>query len=259
MISKNKIKFIHALKQKKARTETGLFIAEGDKIITEILVDGNIPVSDLIATPEWLQQNRYILHKGIREITEVTEAEFRKVTSFETPSGVMAVMALPAWEYNTKEIAGTLSVCLDTIQDPGNLGTIIRTADWFGIRHVFCSPGCADCYNPKVVQASMGAVLRIQVHEVSLEELLEETRQFENYSVYGSYLEGTSIYRASLSSEGMLVFGNESKGIHSALRTLIHYPLTIPSFSGSSKHVESLNVSAAVAVFCSEFMRRKSL
>ena len=257
MLSKNKIRLINDLKQKKARTETGLFIMEGDKMVTDILVNRNLEVSDLIATPEWLLRNRYLLHKGIREISEVTETEFSKITLFESPTGVMALMPLPEMTYDEKELAGQLSVSLDTIQDPGNLGTIIRTADWFGIRNIFCSPGCADCFNPKVVQSSMGAVLRVNVHYTELDLLLENLQSLDPYKVYGSYLEGRSIYEEELTSSGMLVFGNESKGIHPSLKDLIHKPLTIPFFPARDGHVESLNVSAAVAVFCSEFFRNR--
>jgi TrmH family RNA methyltransferase len=257
MLSKNKIRLINDLKQKKGRTETGLFIMEGDKIVTEILVNRNLEVSDLIATPEWLLRNKYLLHKGIREVSEVTEAEFHKITGFESPTGVMALLPMPMVVYDEKELAGKLSVGLDTIQDPGNLGTIIRTADWFGIRDIFCSPGCADCFNPKVVQSSMGSVMRIKVHYTQLDLLLENLSRVPDYTVYGSYLEGRSIFEEKLTPSGMLVFGNESKGIHPSLKSFIHKGLTIPSFQGGEGHAESLNVSAAVAIFCSEFFRNR--
>jgi len=258
MLSKNKIKLIHDLKQKKGRTETGLFIMEGDKMVTELLVNRNQEVTHLIATTEWLLRNRYLLHKGILEVTEVTEAEFHKITLFESPAAVMAILPIPVMAYDENELAGQLSVSLDTIQDPGNLGTIIRTADWFGIRNIFCSPGCADCFNPKVVQSSMGSVLRVKVHVLQLDPLLESLHNLDHYTVYGSYLEGRSIYGEELSPSGMLVFGNESKGIHPSLKDFIHVALTIPSFPARDGHIESLNVSAAVAVFCSEFSRSRS-
>jgi len=160
--------------------------------------------------------------------------------------------------YYDNELNGQLSISLDTIQDPGNLGTIIRTADWFGIRNIFCSPGCADCFNPKVVQSSMGAVLRVKIHYTQLDVLLEKLHGKDYYSIYGSYLEGESLYEKKLSSAGMLVFGNESRGIHPSLKNFIHVPLTIPSFSSRTGHAESLNVAAAVAVFCSEFFRNRT-
>lgn len=257
MLSKNKIKFVNSLKQKKFRTETGLFIMEGDKVVTGVLVNRNISVNELLSTPAWLQQNRYILHNGIHEITEVTEAEFHKITSFETPTGVMIILSMPVSSFREEDLKGQLSISLDTLQDPGNLGTIIRTADWFGIRNIFCSPGCADCFNPKVVQASMGAVMRVSVHYTQLDILLENLHQHDHYNIYGSYLEGESLYETKLSSEGMLVFGNESRGIHPSLKNLIPVPLTIPSFSSYAGHIESLNVSVAVAIFCSEFLRNR--
>ncbi|MBN1414699.1 MAG: RNA methyltransferase [Bacteroidales bacterium] len=258
MLSKNKIKFINALKEKKVRTETGLFIIEGDKMVTEVLINKKITVNSLIAIPQWLKKNRYLLHDGIREIAEVTEAEFNKVTSFETPAGVLVILPMPVVTYNENDLAGQLSICLDSIQDPGNLGTIIRIAGWFGIRNIFCSPGCADCFNPKVVQASMGAVLRVGVHYIHLDALLENLCSHDHYSIYGSFLKGESLYERKLSSSGMLVFGNESRGIHPSLKNFIHVPLTIPSFSDVTGHVDSLNVAAAVAIFCSEFFRNKA-
>jgi TrmH family RNA methyltransferase len=230
---------------------------EGDKMVTELLVNRNLEVSNLIATSEWLLRNRYLLHAGIHEITDVTEAEFHKITLFESPAGVMALLPMPVMAFDEKDLAGQLSVSLDTIQDPGNLGTIIRTADWFGIRNIFCSPGCADCFNPKVVQSSMGSVMRVKVHDAQLDLLLESLHNLDHYPVYGSYLEGRSIYGEQLSPSGMLVFGNESKGIHPSLKEFIHVPLTIPSFPARDHHAESLNVSAAVAVFCSEFFRNR--
>jgi TrmH family RNA methyltransferase len=255
MLSKNKIKWINSLKQKKVRSETGLFLMEGDKLVTEVLADRNIPVVELVSTSAWLRQNQIMLHGGIHQISEASEAEFQKVTSFETPTGVMAILKIPCREYHEPDLTGRLSISLDTIQDPGNLGTIIRTADWFGIRNIFCSPGCADCFNPKVVQASMGAILRVGVYYTPLEDLLKNLIRLKGYYIYGSYLEGASVYEQSFSAGGMMVFGNESKGIHPSLQPLIQVPLTIPSFSSHKDHVESLNVSAAVAVFCSEFFR----
>jgi len=257
MLSKNAIKFINSLKHKKTRAETGLFIMEGDKLVTGILTDRSISVNHLVAVPEWLQQNQYMLHDRIQEISTVTEGEFHKITSFETPAGVMIVLPMPASTYNESDLTGRLSVSLDTIQDPGNLGTIIRTVNWFGIRNVFCSPGCADCFNPKVVQSSMGAVMRVNVHCTPLDVLLESLQRHDHYKIYGSYLEGESLYEKELSSAGMLAFGNESRGIHPSLKSLIDVRLTIPTGSSDARHVESLNVSAAVAVFCSEFFRKR--
>ncbi|MBN2273919.1 MAG: RNA methyltransferase [Bacteroidales bacterium] len=246
------------MKTKKFRAETGCFLIEGDKLVSEVLAGRDIPVTELLSTPDWLQHNRFLIHEGVDTITEVSDAELRKISSFETPTGVMAVLKMPSAEYREKNLAGKLSVSLDTIQDPGNLGTIIRTADWFGITDIFCSQGCADCFNPKVVQASMGAVLRVNIHYVQLETLFEKLSQQNQYVIYGSYLEGTSIYELEHTASGMMVFGNESKGIHPTLKHLIKIPVTIPSFSSSAGHVESLNVSAAVAVFCSEFFRGKA-
>jgi TrmH family RNA methyltransferase len=256
VLSKNKIKFINSLKQKKFRTETGLFVIEGDKLVSELLSNRKETVVQLVANTGWLRANQHLLHRGIKEITEVSEQVFSKVTSFESPAGVLAVLSIPKFDFHENDLKNQLSIGLDTIQDPGNLGTIIRIADWFGINQVFCSNGCADCFNPKVVQASMGSVLRVPVFYVELVDFFDRLSQFDGFTIYGAFLEGTSIYNSPLSKYGMLVFGNESRGIQAALKKYIKFSLSIPSFSRQKDHVESLNVSAAVAVFCSEFMRR---
>jgi TrmH family RNA methyltransferase len=258
MLGKNKIKLINSLKQKKFRIETGQFILEGDKLVSELLEEKAHTLNMIVATSDWLHQNRNRLHEGIFEIIEAGESEFRKITSFENPTGVLAVMPIPVFLQDNNDLAGQLSISLDTIQDPGNLGTIIRTADWFGIRHIYCSTGCADWLNPKVVQSSMGAILRVSVHYLDLKVLLEQLYQKNNYPVYGSLLEGRSLFETDLSDCGMILFGNESRGIHPDLLRYISMPLTIPSFSAQGGHVESLNVSTAMAIFCSEFFRRRT-
>lgn len=256
MLSKNKIKFINSLKQKKFRTESGLFVMEGDKLVSELLGNRKETVVQLVATTGWLRANQHLLHRGIREIAEVPETIFSKITSFESPTGVLAVLSIPQFGFHENDLKKQLSIGLDTIQDPGNLGTIIRIADWFGINTVFCSHGCADCFNPKAVQASMGSVMRVPVFYVDLEALLGKMNLFDDYTIYGSFIEGPSIYDSKLNRTGMLIFGNESRGIQDALKKYIKCSLSIPSFSHQKDHVESLNVSAAVAVFCSEFLRR---
>jgi len=256
VLSKNKIKFINSLKQKKFRTESGLFIMEGDKLVSELLSQRKETVVHLVAKAGWLRANQHLLHPGIKEITEVTDTVFSKITSFESPTGVLAILSIPQFGFNENDLKNQLSLGLDTIQDPGNLGTIIRIADWFGVGQVFCSHGCADCFNPKVVQASMGSVLRVPVYYVDLVDLLNKLSRFNDYTIYGAFIDGNSIYESTLSKYGMLVFGNESRGIQDALKKYIKSYLGIPSFSQQKHHAESLNVSAAVAVFCSEFMRR---
>jgi TrmH family RNA methyltransferase len=256
MLSWNKIKFINSLKIKKTRQETGLFIMEGEKLVAEALRQKNQVIDLLVSNPEWLRHNQHLLHKGIKEIIETPIQAFKKVTSFETPAGVLVVLPMPVHTFGEMDARGRLSLGLDTLQDPGNLGTIIRTADWFGIRQIFCSQGCADCFNPKAVQASMGAVLKVDVKYTELGSLLGRLKGQSGYTVYGSFMEGTSLYNQPVASPGMLIFGNESKGIGSSLASLVDVRLTIPFPADHAYHVESLNVSAAVAVFCSEFFRR---
>lgn len=250
MLSKNKIKYIHSLELKKNRKEEGVFIAEGHKIIDDLL--GCFPCRLLIATPAWLSAHSFV---NAAEICEVTQEELSRASLQKTPQDVLAVFEQPAYEWNPRVIKDSLCLALDDVQDPGNLGTIIRLADWFGIEHIFCSIGTADAFNPKTVQATMGALARVKVHYCSLTQLIKNIGK--EVPVYGTFLNGNRIYTEELSANGLIVMGNEGKGVSPEVESMINKRLYIPNYPQERKASESLNVAIATAIVCSEFRRRR--
>lgn len=259
MLSKSKIKLINSLKRKKYRQINRLFTAEGSKLVLELL-NSDFRVKMLVALKSYIEsvqaesarQGEGLL-KNAAEVIAVSDNELKKVSSLTAPQKVLAVAEIPDRKIDNAEIKNGLSLALDDIRDPGNLGSIIRTADWFGIRNVFCSQTCVDVYNPKVIQSTMGAITRIKVHYTELAQLLDKWSTKSNYEIYGSFLKGENIYGASLTNRGMLVLGNESRGISASLKPYISRSLYIPHRG----RTESLNVAAAAAVICSEFRRRE--
>ncbi len=252
MISRNQIKHITSLKHKKFRDENNSFIVEGDKMVRE-LVDSEFKIELIFATKEWINTCDFnTITKKSGEIIEVSNKELERISLLKTPNKVLAVAKKHASSYNINDISKQLTIVLENIQDPGNLGTILRTADWFGIKSVFCSSGSADIFNHKTVQASMGAIFRINVHYVDLTNFVYLLSKKNTISVFGTFLDGNNIYKQNLPDKGMIVFGNESKGISVELSKLIENKLNIPSFSPEA---ESLNIASAVAIVCSEFKR----
>lgn len=247
MLSKNQIKFINSLKQKKFREEHHLFIAEGNKIVQELL-GSEIKIKQLYTTTDFIFKTK-IPHSI--ECIEVKANEMERISAFTTASEVLAVCEMPDHELNIEQLKNKLTLVLDDIKDPGNLGTIIRIADWFGISNIICSNDTADVFNPKVVQATMGSISRVKVHYTDLVELFKA--QSSKLTVFGALLEGENIYTKKLSSEGLIVIGNESKGISETLLPYITDKISIPSFSSET---ESLNAAIATAIICSEFRRR---
>ena len=247
MISKNKIKYIRSLELKKNRNKEGKFVAEGFKVVDDLLA---LQPDDLIvATGEWLRGK----HFGAEtEVIEVTDEELKKVSFLQHPQQVLAVFRQATsgdYSINTSE----LSLALDGVQDPGNLGTIIRIADWFGITHIYCSQDTADVYNPKVVQATMGSIARVKVEYGDLLGLVESLPA--DVPVYGTLLNGDNIYQQKLENRGLIVMGNEGKGISPALAKKVNHKLLIPNFPEGRATADSLNVAIATAITCSEFRR----
>lgn len=247
MISKNKIKYIRSLELKKNRNKEGKFVAEGFKVVDDLLA---LQHADLIvATGEWLRGK----HFGAEtEVIEVTDEELKKVSFLQHPQQVLAVFKQTTsgdYSINTSE----LSLALDGVQDPGNLGTIIRIADWFGITHIYCSQDTADVYNPKVVQATMGSIARVKVEYGDLLGLVESLPA--DVPVYGTLLDGYNIYQQKLENHGLIVMGNEGKGISPALAKKVNHKLLIPNFPEGRATADSLNVAIATAITCSEFRR----
>ena len=249
MLSASKIKVINSLKMKKYRDENALFVAEGTKTVADIFP--YFTCQWLIATSEWLKENP---HLQAEETITVTPEMLKKVSGLKTPAAVLAVFKKPDYQINFAKIGRSLSIVLDEVQDPGNLGTIVRIADWFGIENIICSDTSADIFNPKTIQATMGAVARVQVHYSSLVDFFEKLPA--SLPVFGTYMNGENIYRETLSQQGIIVMGNEGKGISSTLEKYINHRLHIPNFPQERKTSESLNVAIATAIVCSEFRRR---
>lgn len=247
-LSKNRIKYIRSLEQKKNRKTDKVFLAEGPKLVGELL--GHFPCQFLLATPEWLACHR---PSCVVDITEVTEEELARASLLKTPQQVLAVFRQPEEETDATVIRHSLCLALDDVQDPGNLGTIIRLADWFGIEHIFCSPNTVDAYSPKTVQATMGGLARVKLHYTPLPELI---RSLEGMPIYGTFLDGKNMYEQPLSANGLIVMGNEGNGIGKEVGALINRKLYIPNYPASRETSESLNVAMATAVVCAEFRRR---
>jgi TrmH family RNA methyltransferase len=243
MLSKNQLKLVRSLELKKNRKKEGLFVAEGPKVVGDLLRAGFVPHSIFkVQGSGFKVQGSSFL---------ITDDELRKLSFLQHPQEVLAVFEIPQSQKPTAN-SQQLTIALDGIQDPGNLGTIIRIADWFGISTIYCSEDTADCYNPKVVQATMGSLAHVDLVYTDLEALL---RQYDG-PIYGTLLDGQNIYQQELSNEGIIVMGNEGNGISPAIRQLVTHKLLIPNYNPSSETAESLNVAIATAITCAEFRRR---
>ena len=239
MISKNEVKYIQSLSHKKNRDAEGVFIAETPKLINELL-ESSVKIKKIYATKDWQPQG-----KNYVATEEVDDVTLHRISQLETPNKVVAIAEkkhLPPLQLNNY-----FTLALDGIQDPGNMGTIVRIADWFGITQIVASKDTADCYNPKAVQSSMGSITRVNVWYTELAPLLTSAK----VPVYGALLQGTSVYKLGhLLKEALLVIGNESKGIREQLMPLIQYPVTIPRIGGA----ESLNAAVATGILLSHFI-----
>ncbi|MCD8193652.1 MAG: RNA methyltransferase [Tannerellaceae bacterium] len=251
MLSKSKLKYIRSLERKKSRNELGVFVAEGNKLVADLLPFFECEL--LIARSSWMATQGDIPAK---ELLDVEEEDLHKASFLKTPQDVLGVFRQPAWELAAADPSQQLVLALDGVQDPGNLGTIIRLADWFGIGHIVCSGDTADVFNPKVVQATMGALARVQVHYTNLEEFLSVNAR--QCPVYGTFLNGDNMYTKTLSDTGIIVMGNEGNGIRPEAGELITERLYIPNYPPEQATSESLNVAIATAVVCAEFRRRQS-
>ncbi|MCX6259038.1 MAG: RNA methyltransferase [Bacteroidia bacterium] len=264
-LGKNKISFIKSLKLKKFRAEHGLFMAEGHKLVIDLL-NSSLTIDTLIATEEWLKnltgrEGESIIAgtsvlKNVKEVIVAGDGEIDKVSLLTTPPQVIAITSIPEYVPDMAMLQSSLVLALDNISDPGNMGNIIRICAWFGIDDIVCSTDTVDAYNPKVVQSTMGAISRIKLHYLALENFLSEIAKNGKTTIYGTFLDGVNIYKADISANGIIVIGNESSGISKINEAMIGQKLTIPSFPGSFENPESLNVSAATAIICSEFRRR---
>ena len=235
MISRTRIKWIKSLEMRKYRLQEKAFVAEGPKLVGELL-----PYSTplyIAATKDWLDANRHLL-RAVKEVDEVSQTELERASLLRTPQSVLAVMPIPERRLDISSLQKKLVIALDSVQDPGNLGTILRIADWFGIHEVLCSEGTADVYNPKCVQSCMGALARVKVFYCNLPEVLGQVEM----PVFGTFLDGTDIYKEELSGEGIIVMGNEGNGISQPVAKLVNRRLYVPNYPKGSLTTESLNV-----------------
>jgi len=255
MISKSKIKLILSLQKKKIREEKRLYVIEGDKLIKEHLSLGK-RFRILAAKPEFVSSLLPRELEAIDEIEHLNYEDLKRISTLKTPHNSVAVVPFPDSSDDSELILRDLCIALECIQDPGNLGTIIRSAAWFGIKDIVCSPDCADLYNPKVLQASMGAFLHVKVFYLDLKEVIIKARE-EQFPVFGALMKGESIYNHKLDTKGLILLGNESKGLSEDLIPYLTHKITIPGFSRFRYGIDSLNVSMAAAVILSEFARRR--
>ena len=244
MITKNQVKYIQSLGQKKSRDEENCFIAEGPKLVNELLTAGNCRVVQLYALKKWIDDHANAIEHA--EVIEISAAELEKISHLTTPNQVLAIIEKIQWK-NEPEIKGAVSLALDAIQDPGNMGTIIRLADWFGIKNIFCSIDSVDVYNPKVIQASMGSISRVRVEYTDILSLLKENKEVH---IYAAVLNGRDITKMEKVNEGIIVIGNESKGINEEILKHATVQITIP---GKGK-AESLNAGVATGIILSRLV-----
>ena len=246
MISKSHTKYIQSLQHKKFRDEAGVFIAEGPKVVPELLASGKFVCTAVFAEQEWLNENAALVKKYPDTAFEsIAGFELEKISALTVPNTVLAVFEQCKQHANI-DVKGKITLALDTIQDPGNMGTIIRIADWFGVDNIICSAGCADMYNPKVVQATMGSLARVNIIHTNLGEWLQEHQQVK---IYGASLTGKNIKTYAAIKEGIIVIGNESKGISEEIMELVNEKITIPRLG----HAESLNAAVATGIILSQF------
>ena len=248
MLSKNQIKSLRALQRKKERLNTGFYVVEGKKIVHEI-IDSTDDWVELYATKSWLEQ--YPKYVSLENVFEITDKDLAQVSSFKTPNEVMLLLKQKA-EVDFLEVHSTdIVLALDGIKDPGNMGTIIRLADWFGVGHILCTTDSVDQYNPKVVQSAMGSIRRVNLHYGDLANMLS---QLDSHKIYACDLNGSSIYDTSFKEKAILIMGSESHGISKEVRNIVDITVTIPSVSNTG--IDSLNVASAAAIslslFCSK-------
>ena len=250
MLTKNTIKMIRSLEQKKFRTRENSFVAEGPKVVGDLLAVMRPKL--VIATSQWISENNT---KGI-DVETVSEDELSRISFLQHPQQVLAVFPIPSISESTdynKTLKGKLTLALDSVQDPGNLGTIIRIADWFGIETILCSHDTADAYNPKVIQATMGSIARVRIIYTDLPKTLESLAS--TMPVYGTFLDGENIHAKQLPEEAIIVMGNEGKGISQEVARLVTDRILIPNYPEGRPTADSLNVAIATAITCAEFRR----
>ncbi len=247
MLSKSNIKFVQSLQKKKFRQKYNNFLVEGDKMVLEILKTSNSKIHSIYALSSWMEKHEGLLKRYAAVCRPISERELKSISALTTPNQVCCVVEIPDAQIDENVVKNDLSIVLDHIQDPGNMGTILRTADWFGIQHVFCF-NCVDVYNSKVVQATMGAFLRVKTIATTPTLLFD---RFKDIPVYGTFLDGENVFESHLSKNGFIIIGNEGRGMSEETAQFVTKKITIPAYG----QAESLNAAVAAGVVCAAFRR----
>lgn len=261
MLTKERLKLIRSLASRKGRRASGLFVAEGPKLVGDLL--GAIECTYLLASQSWQQENvglwnRYLLQAAGIAPDVVRDADFERASLQQSPQGVLALFRIPSFDVNpSAALEARLNIVLDDVQDPGNLGTIVRLADWFGVDDVWCSQATADIWNPKAVQATMGALARVRVHYINIYDMLSALPA--DIPCFATALDGEPLWGAALSHRGAIVMGNEGRGVSPAVQALCRRRLLIPSFPSGRQTTDSLNVAMATGIVLAEFRRQHSV
>lgn len=260
MLSNNRISLVKSLQQKKYRAEEQLFVAEGDKLVREYL-QSSFEVEAVYGSTDWLRRNGTLIGSGT-ESAGATEKDLGRMSSLVTAPEVLAVVKVPQYGFNSSDFLRGITIVLDGIRDPGNLGTIIRTADWFGVDRIVASEDCAEHWNPKVVQASMGSLTRVKIFNRVLADFFAELNAASESNalrvpgIYGTFMEGENVYSAALPKDALIVTGNEANGIRATTEPFISRKIAVPSFNTGEQKPESLNAAIATALVLAEFRRR---
>jgi TrmH family RNA methyltransferase len=247
MLSINQQKYLRSLTQKKFRDKHNVFTVEGEKIVQEVLENEHFTIKKVFALASWFDQNRALLKGRLYLFNEVSDKELKQISNLSTPNQVFVVVEKPATDFQKELLDNRYALYLDNIQDPGNLGTIWRIADWFGFAYVFCSKGCVDWSNSKVIQSSMGAFLRVKILQKDFFDLKTEV---PNVPTYAAVLGGKNVFETSFSKNGIVVIGNESKGISNELQAAADFKIAIPK--GQYGGAESLNAAVATGIICGQ-------
>lgn len=250
VLSKAKLKYILSLKTSKIRQKYGVFIVEGEKMAQEVLTQRNIEIELVCALETWIEQNNSLSRSFVDKIITVTESELKQLSNLTTPNKVFIVAKIPPPQYNNVQIQKSFSFYLDGIQDPGNMGTILRIADWFSIPYIFCAKTCVDVWQPKVVQASMGAFLRVQTVEMDFFDL---KKQFPDLPTFAAILRGANIFeKNAFPKHGIIVIGNEGSGISDDIIAKADFKITIPGGGGA----ESLNAAVSTGIIAAALIHQ---
>ena len=250
-MTKNDVKEIQALKQSKGRKERGIFAVEGNKLVEELL-KSNFKVNNIFVTETWVEKNP-VFAKKIADYEIVTSKQMEQISNFVTPPGIFATAMMPKYKIEPKDTDNQLVLLLDGINDPGNLGTIIRTADWFGIKKIVISEDTCDPWQPKVIQSTMGSIFRMQIVEIDVVKFLKEV----NTPVFGALMQGKNVYHTHINNKGVVIIGSESHGIRENVMPFVSCPINIPR--AESSQTESLNASVAAGIIISEIFRKQLL